>query len=51
MNHNDLVTLAELLESGKITPVIDRTYPLREVPGAIRYFEEGHARGKIVITV
>ncbi len=50
VNHDDLVTLAELLESGKITPVIDRTYPLSEVPEAIRYFEEGHARGKIVIT-
>jgi NADPH:quinone reductase-like Zn-dependent oxidoreductase len=51
VNHDDLVTLAGLLESGKITPVIDRTYPLSEVPGAIGYFEEGHARGKLVITV
>ena len=50
VNHDDLVTLAGLLESGKITPVIDRTYPLSEVPEAIRYFE-GHARSKIVITV
>ena len=41
----------ELIESGKLTPVIDRTYPLAEVPEAIRYLEEGHARGKVVITV
>jgi len=51
VNHDDLVTLAGLIESGKITPVIDRTYPLSEVPEAIRYLEEAHARGKIVITV
>lgn len=51
MNHDDLVTLAELIESGKITPVLDRSYPLSEVPEAIRYFEESHAHGKIVITV
>jgi NADPH:quinone reductase-like Zn-dependent oxidoreductase len=47
----DLEFLSGLIESGKITPVIDRTYPLSEVPAAIRYLEEGHARGKIVITV
>ena len=45
----DLVVLKELIESGKVTPVIDRTYPLSEVPGAIRYMEEGHAQGKVVI--
>ena len=45
----DLVVLKELTESGKVTPVIDRTYPLSEVPGAIRYMEEGHAQGKVVI--
>lgn len=50
-NHEDMVALKELIESGKVTPVIDRTYPLSEVPEAIRYLEEGHARGKIVITV
>ena len=50
-NKKDLVVLKELLEAGKITPVIDRTYPLSEVPEAIRYLEEGHARGKVVITV
>mgnify|MGYP001320427411 CR=1 FL=1 len=50
-NQNDLVILKELLEAGKIKPVIDRTYPLSEVAEAIRYLEEGHARGKVVITV
>lgn len=47
----DLVALAELVEAGTVTPVIDRTYPLIEVPDAIRHLEEGHAAGKIVITV
>jgi NADPH:quinone reductase-like Zn-dependent oxidoreductase len=47
----DLVLLRELLEAGKVTPVIERTYPLREVPEALSYIGEGHARGKIVITV
>ena len=50
-NKDDLVVLKELVEAGKITPVIDRRYPLSEVPEAIRYLEEGHARGKVVITV
>jgi NADPH:quinone reductase-like Zn-dependent oxidoreductase len=50
-NHEDLIVLKELIESGKVTPVIDRTYPLSEVPEAIRYLEEGHAQGKVVITV
>jgi NADPH:quinone reductase-like Zn-dependent oxidoreductase len=50
-NHEDLLVLKELIESGKVTPVIDRTYPLVEVPEAIRYLEEGHARGKLVITL
>ncbi|MHB8059462.1 MAG: zinc-binding dehydrogenase, partial [Gaiellaceae bacterium] len=48
---DDLEFLKELIEAGKVTPVIDRTYPLSEVPEAIRYLEEGHARGKIVISV
>jgi NADPH:quinone reductase-like Zn-dependent oxidoreductase len=43
--------LKQLIEAGKLTPVIDRTYLLSEVPEAIRYLEEGHARGKVVITV
>jgi NADPH:quinone reductase-like Zn-dependent oxidoreductase len=47
----DLVALAELVEAGTVTPVIDRTYPLIEAPDAIRHLEEGHAAGKIVITV
>ncbi len=50
-NHEDLIVLEELIESGKIAPVIDRTYPLSEAPQAIRYLEQGHARGKVVITV
>jgi len=47
----DLAFLAKLLEEGRIKPVIDRHYPLGEVPQAIRYIEEGHARGKIIIVV
>ncbi|MEA2002775.1 MAG: NAD(P)-dependent alcohol dehydrogenase [Actinomycetota bacterium] len=50
-NHEDLVTLKELMESGKVTPVIDRSYPLHETPEAIRYVEDGHTRGKVVITM
>jgi NADPH:quinone reductase-like Zn-dependent oxidoreductase len=47
----DLQFLKELVAAGKVTPVIDRTYALSDVPEAIRYLEEGHARGKVVITV
>lgn len=47
----DLQLLKELIEAGTVKPVIDRTYSLSEVPEAIRYLEEGHARGKVVITV
>jgi NADPH:quinone reductase-like Zn-dependent oxidoreductase len=50
-NQEDLAFLAELLEAGKVTPVIDRSYRLSEVPEAIRYLEEGHTQGKVVITV
>jgi len=50
-NHEDMLVLKDLIEAGKITPVIDRTYPLTEAPNAIRYMDEGHARGKVVITV
>lgn len=47
----DVAFVKELLEAGKVTPVIDRTYPLSETAKAVRYLEEGHARGKVVITV
>jgi NADPH:quinone reductase-like Zn-dependent oxidoreductase len=47
----DLILLKKLIESGKLTPVIDRTYPLAEAPEAIRCLEEGHALGKVVVTV
>ena len=50
-NKEDLLVLKELIEAGKVTPVIDRTYLLSEVPEAIRYLEEGHARGKVLINV
>jgi NADPH:quinone reductase-like Zn-dependent oxidoreductase len=50
-NHEDMIVLKDLIESGKVAPVIDRTYPLSQVAEAIRYLEEGHARGKVVITV
>jgi hypothetical protein len=40
-----------LIEAGKVMPVIDRTFPLKEAPQAIRYLEQGHARGKVVVTV
>ena len=49
--NQDLDFLSGLLEAGEITPVIDRTYPLSEVSEAMRYLEEGHARGKVVIAV
>jgi NADPH:quinone reductase-like Zn-dependent oxidoreductase len=47
----DMAALADLLQSGKIKPVIDRTYKLSEVPDALRYLEQGHARGKVIISV
>lgn len=52
LNHQDLSFLADLMQSGKITPVIDRTYKsLGEIKDALAYLEQGHARGKVVITV
>lgn len=51
VNQPDLVTLTELIESGQVAPVIDRTFTLAESPEAIRYLERGHARGKIVIAM
>jgi NADPH:quinone reductase-like Zn-dependent oxidoreductase len=50
MNKEDLAVLAELMASGSVKPVIDRRFSLSEVPDALRYLGEGHARGKIVIT-
>ncbi|MCH8959541.1 MAG: zinc-binding dehydrogenase, partial [Proteobacteria bacterium] len=49
LRSEDLAILGDLMQAGKVTPVIDRRYRLSEVPAAIRYSEEGHARGKIVI--
>jgi len=51
LSKEDLSIMGELMATGKVTPVIDRRYRLSEVPEAIRYLEEGHARGKIVITL
>jgi NADPH:quinone reductase-like Zn-dependent oxidoreductase len=50
-NAADLLVLTELIETGQLTPVIDKTYPLPEAPAAIQYLVDGHARGKVVITV
>lgn len=51
MNHEDLVVMSELIEAGRVKPVIERRYPLSEAAEALRYVGEGHAKGKIVITV
>lgn len=51
LNRPDLKILADLVESGKMAPVIDRTYQLSEVPQALKYLEQGHARGKVVIKI
>ena len=51
INQKDLVVLKELLEAGKVVPVIDRRYPLSDAPKALGYLEQRHARGKIVLTV
>jgi NADPH:quinone reductase-like Zn-dependent oxidoreductase len=50
-NKKDMTVLGDLMQSGKMTPVIDRTYKLNETPDALRYLEQGHARGKVVVTV
>jgi NADPH:quinone reductase-like Zn-dependent oxidoreductase len=50
-NKQDMMVLADLMQTGKVTPVIDRTYKLNETAEAMRYLEQGHARGKVVITV
>jgi NADPH:quinone reductase-like Zn-dependent oxidoreductase len=51
INKKDLVLLKDFLEAGKIVPIIDRRYPLSDVAEALRYLEEGHAQGKVAITV
>jgi NADPH:quinone reductase-like Zn-dependent oxidoreductase len=51
LNKEDLTTLHDLMQAGKVTPVIDRRYSLSEAPEAIRYLEAGHARGKVIIAV
>ncbi|HEX7515685.1 MAG TPA: NAD(P)-dependent alcohol dehydrogenase [Chthoniobacterales bacterium] len=51
LNKEDLTILSDLMRAGKVTPVIDRTYKLNETAEAMRYLEQGHARGKVVITV
>jgi NADPH:quinone reductase-like Zn-dependent oxidoreductase len=51
LNQKDLTTLADMMQAGTIKPVIDRTYPLSQIADAIRYLEQGHARGKVIITV
>jgi NADPH:quinone reductase-like Zn-dependent oxidoreductase len=51
VDHQDLMTLQELLEAGTVTPVVERTYPLAETAAALRYLGEGHARGKLVVTM
>jgi NADPH:quinone reductase-like Zn-dependent oxidoreductase len=51
IRQEDLTTLADLMQSGKVKPVIDRTYPLDQIAEAMRYLEAGHARGKVILTV
>jgi NADPH:quinone reductase-like Zn-dependent oxidoreductase len=51
INKEDLVVLQKLLEAGTVTPVIDRQYELSQTPEALKYLGEGHAQGKVVITV
>jgi NADPH:quinone reductase-like Zn-dependent oxidoreductase len=51
INQEDLTVIGNLMKEGKVTPVIDSRFTLSEVPAAIRHSEEGHARGKIIITV
>jgi len=50
-NRQNLITLTELIEAGKVTPVIDRGYPFKDTQTAVRYQEEGHAPGKVIITL
>jgi NADPH:quinone reductase-like Zn-dependent oxidoreductase len=50
-NADDLAALRDLIEAAKVTPAVDRTYPLSETVAAVRYVQDGHARGKVVISV
>jgi D-arabinose 1-dehydrogenase-like Zn-dependent alcohol dehydrogenase len=50
-NQKDLVTMKELIEAGKVAPVIEECYPLNEVPAVMQYLAKGHSKGKVVITV
>ena len=50
-DRNDLVFMAELIESGKVKPVIDKVYPLEQVSEALKHYETGRTRGKIIITI
>ena len=50
-NGDDLAYLKDLLEAGKVVPVIDKSFPLSDLPKALRYYGEGHSQGKVVITV
>ena len=50
-SQKDLVYIQELIEAGRVKPVIDRRYPLNEIPEALRYYGDGHTRGKVVITI
>jgi NADPH:quinone reductase-like Zn-dependent oxidoreductase len=50
-NREELLAVTGLIEDNKVTPVVDRTYPLADTADALRYVEQGHARGKVVITV
>jgi NADPH:quinone reductase-like Zn-dependent oxidoreductase len=50
-NREHLLAVTELIESGKVTPVVGRTFPLADTAAGLRYLEQGHARGKVVVTV
>ncbi len=51
MNKTDLIFLKDLIEKGKLKPVIDKKYPLKETARSIDYLEQGHAKGKVVISI
>jgi len=51
LTKDDLTVLRDLMQSGRVSPIIDRTYKLSETQAALRYLEEGHARGKVVVTM